>query len=248
MQYKVILSDVHLNHQEAQHPAYLAVKKMIKEIKPEEIIINGDFLDFSYLSSYTENAPRLRENYRLKKDADLAVSELELLKKYSKTITYLEGNHEYRIARALDTLPMFEGLIELNYLLDLDRLAIKWVPEMKQPMRIFDDLYILHGKRIGKYFASQITDDYPGVTMIQGHTHRGQVFTKSHNLTQSSYEGIGSGCLTGLKQSYENGKALSHSQGFVVVSWENEKRYSVQNVTIKDSHWFIFNGKMYSGL
>ena len=239
----VILTDVHLAAGTELHPSYLAAKEFIKANKPDQIIIGGDFLDFSYISKYAEEFPMQKENKRLYLDKDLAVEEIKFMKKYSKNVVYCEGNHEFRLQKTLEALPIFETMIELPNLLALDQLKIQFVPEAKQPFKIFDKLYFLHGKRMGKYYAAQILDDYVGVSVIQGHCHRPMQFSKSNNLTGAIYTGVGLGCLTELHQSYENGRPTGHCNGFGVIEGNNDL-FSIHNVVMENNK-FIYNGKLY---
>ena len=76
MRRAVIISDAHLEQGEEVHSSYLLVKKFIKYEKPDILVLNGDMLDMSYLSSYNESKHQLREGKRLAKDIEMFKKEL----------------------------------------------------------------------------------------------------------------------------------------------------------------------------
>lgn len=89
----IILPDVHLT--EDCPKDYLPVKKFIKQFKPDEVILLGDFMDVSSLSAWDYDKKRLMEGKRFKKELNRANKELDFLQQHSKKITYLAGNHPY---------------------------------------------------------------------------------------------------------------------------------------------------------
>ncbi len=231
----VIISDAHLEVGDDIHPSYLLVKKYIKLTKPDLVVLNGDMLDMSYISSYNEKADFLRENKRLSNDIDMMRKELDFFEKYAKKVLYLQGNHEYRLTKTIERTPNFtHGLLSIDKLLDIDY----YIPEMNQPVEIIPSLWCMHGKRATKYTAAVMLQDYM-VDIIFGHTHRMQDFTL--RTWDRSVTGTNSGCLCSKNPGYGNGRQNNWVNGFTIVDYD-DKGYSVNNILIKDNS-FIFNDK-----
>jgi len=70
---------------------YQLVKKFIKDYKPTEIIILGDFMEVSSLSGYDLSKRRKIEGQRFEKEVALAEHELDILSDLCPVVTYLEG-------------------------------------------------------------------------------------------------------------------------------------------------------------
>lgn len=91
---KVLLAyDVHLDTKVPKE--YNLFKKFVKDFKPDEIIIGGDYMDVSALSAWDYDKKRKMEGRRYIKEYELANKELDYLQKYTKKVVYLEGNHPY---------------------------------------------------------------------------------------------------------------------------------------------------------
>ncbi|MHA1661859.1 MAG: metallophosphoesterase [Candidatus Thorarchaeota archaeon] len=237
----VVISDQHLEDGVAEHHSYSIVKEFIKEVQPAHIVINGDMLDFSYLGGFNEQKEALREGKRLKADMDLLNDELDFLQANSSGVSYLEGNHEHRLAIATQKNPnILKDLIDLPGLARLKERNIKWYPEASQPVRVFEDLYIIHGKRYNIHFAAKALADY-STSIIQGHTHRLQTFAKSF-LNQQNIAGYGLGCLCSTNPDYTNGYPTGHTNGFGIIETDYE-HWTFHNVLINNG--FFWNGKYY---
>lgn len=237
-----LVGDMHLEQDVPEHSSYKAVKAFIKDIQPLHTVIIGDALDFSYLGYYNEALEELREGKRLKADIDLMNRELDFFQANSQGVSYLEGNHEYRLTRAAQKAPnVLKGLVDLPSLLHLQKRNIRWFPEMNQPVRIFDDLYVIHGKRYNIHYSKKLIEDY-GVSVVQGHTHRLQTFAKSF-LGGKADVGYGLGCLCDTNPSYTNGYPTGHTNGFGLIETDLDS-WTFYNIQVKDGA-FLWNGNKY---
>lgn len=89
----VVLPDVHLTESGGAQP-YVVAKKLIREMKPHEIILLGDFMDCLSVSHWIDDKRQLLENKRYLQECGMANTELDWLQKQCKEMVYLEGNHE----------------------------------------------------------------------------------------------------------------------------------------------------------
>jgi len=235
----VSLSDIHLEHDQEQHPSYTLAKKFVKDFKPDLLVLNGDVVDFSYLSSYNESKAQLKEGKRLSKDIDMLKKELDYFHKHAKKIIYLEGNHENRLMRRLEEVPEFEHILELKNMLGSE----EFILEREQPIRVLNShLWIMHGKILNKYYCEATLRQYM-VSMIVGHTHKIQSF--SMRTLDRELACWGQGCLTDRNPDYLAGKMNQWQNGFVVAYIdEATKNFSVNNINMVDNSFF-FEGKLW---
>lgn len=234
----VILSDAHLEVGDEVHPSYKLVKRFIRDRQPEQVILNGDILDFSYMSSFNKELDQLREGRRLSDDVKMMKKELQFFEENSfKKPIYLEGNHEYRLTKTVEKTPNFTaGVLSLPLLLDIDY----FIPELNQPIELLDDLWIMHGKRATKHTASITLGDYME-NIIFGHTHRQQTHTL--RTWKKQVTAWNTGCLCSKSPGYGNGRQNNWVNGFAIVE-EDSKGWQVTNILINDNT-FIWNGKRY---
>jgi hypothetical protein len=89
--------------------------QLIKDIKPDVLINIGDAADMSSLSSYDKGKAQFHgRNYEKDINAHLdfqerMMSPMRRSKKKQPYRVFLEGNHEFRIKRAIDISPELEG-------------------------------------------------------------------------------------------------------------------------------------------
>lgn len=236
-----IIADAHLQHDEQPHQSYLIAKKFVKSMKPDTIVLLGDFLDFNYLSSYDELLFKHRENKRILKDYEMLNKELDYFQKCSKEIIYLEGNHEYRVTAAIAKNPNLEGLLEVPINLNLKERNIKWVPEMEQPINL-NGLYLLHGKNYGIHFTKKTLYEIGG-NCVQGHCHRIQSHSMKQFAGEKEYTCWGIGCLSSKAPSYLRGRSNHHMNGLAIVYVDGED-IDLHNIHINNNK-LIFNNKLW---
>jgi predicted phosphodiesterase len=232
----LIFSDVHLEAGIREDTAYELLKRVIAKEKFDNIIIDGDFLDLSYISHFTEDTPLLTEGKRLKADFDYLRRELKFFKKHCKgRLIYLEGNHEERVQKMVNAAPVLDGLVSIDQICrDED---VEYIQTNKQPMQLKDDLYIAHGLALTK-FCSATNVEKAGVSIITGHSHRTQLYTTSY-LNQKPVTGISLGCISTLSPEYVQGKRIPNwSRSFGILRTSNDY-WDVQLVHIKENKCIV---------
>lgn len=123
MKVALIIPDSHWPF--AHKKAYDLMLNVAQDIKPDEIVILGDFADFYSVSSHAKD-PRI---FSMLEDEIVEVlnrlQELDVLFPSSKKV-FLEGNHEYRLERYLcDKAPALFGVTSVEHLLEFNRRP-KW--------------------------------------------------------------------------------------------------------------------------
>jgi len=235
----VILPDVHLTDKVPKE--YTLTKKFIKDYKPDEIILLGDFMEVASLSSYDLCKARLIEGKRFEKELEIARLEINALCNLSKKITYLEGNHEDRIERYLDDHPELEGMLEIPKRLQFTQNGVHWHKMNTLIKR--GKLYFTHGVYYGKYFAKKTLDDY-GCSIVVGHTHRHQIMTSYPKMQKYPMICYGLGCLGDTDPSYKKNCPTGHINQFAIAEIGSKGYFNLYPITIINNT-FIYNGKEY---
>lgn len=121
----IILPDIH------SHPNYHNERadwagKLILDVKPDVVVVIGDLWDLPSLSSYDKGKKSFQgRTYRRDLDAGLEFNERMWapIKKAKRRLPYrvfCEGNHEFRVKRAIEMSPELEGTIGFSNF-ELDR-------------------------------------------------------------------------------------------------------------------------------
>lgn len=245
-----ILSDVHVP--EHDRSFWRATLKWLKDHKLAELVLSGDFGEFGSVSQHgSANEARLLDDITSVKQA---LDELRAAVGPDCLITYLEGNHESRLPRAVASwAPTFNGAFSLSDLLELGKRDIVWVPEFEQPIRR-GSLRVLHGHQVlGKYgpkhHAAKAADVYgssPYAEIVYGHVHAAQQFSKPVAGGFVSASSVGCGRTIGPdKVRWLAGREAGWHHGFGVAFVSDT---ITQFFSVKVIHGqFIWNGRVYDG-
>ena len=115
----LVIPDPHAHYQHHNKRAEW-VGRLIADLKPDEVINMGDGADMPSLSSYDRGKGNFSgRTYKQDIDAWLDFDDrmwhyIRKLKKKRPTATFLEGNHEERMKRAVNIQPELEGMIGLH--------------------------------------------------------------------------------------------------------------------------------------
>lgn len=235
----VWMSDLHIPYHDAKSVS--AVYGLIKDIKPELIVLGGDFMDFYAVSQYDKNPDRAN---KLQKELDLGIYYLKELRKIAPKahIVYLEGNHENRMKRYICKNPEIYSLkaLEIPNLLDLPKLKIDYIDSGALMHKGF---LFKHGTYVTKYSANKELE-VEGVSGMSGHCHRNQSFGKSDRKGDMAWYSIGH--LSDNAQVEYITNLANWQQGIAVVHFKKHgERFQAVPITLVD-HKFIYAGKLYS--
>lgn len=236
-----IISDLHVPFHD---PGALdVVLKMHRHYKPKNVIMNGDMLDCPSVSRFNKSP---QEPRALKTQLDAWCEIIPKFQRYS-TVSYIEGNHEARIQKYINSeAPALDGLVSIEDLIN-SRLKKKVEYIRTTPgesMRTWgkdDDLLIGHFNKAAKntcYTVKLLVEKYM-TNVVQAHTHRlGQYALRGYGHTYRGFEG---GCLCDLNPEYV--AKPNWQQGFLVYTAIGD-RWNVESVTIHDGQT-LFRGKIF---
>lgn len=222
-----------------------ACMEVIKDEQPDEIILVGDFLDVSSMSSH---APGGWEIGTLSEEVEAGKMAIEELRRFAGEdcrIIYMEGNHESRPRRtANQRLSQVADLLDIDKLLGLREQGIRWVSEGRALKR--GHLRYVHGYWTNEQHAKKhlVKLLWPGV--IYGHTHRPQMYSMADgdNNVRVAY---GMPCMCELTAEWMRGQPTGWVNGFgVTYVDEDTGNFNVYPVLCFDGR-FMWAGKIYDG-
>lgn len=192
----IALGDIHFPYHNPNALDYTL--SFISKFKPKYIILLGDIVDCYSLSRFDKDPSRILS---LQKEFDYAnsfIKELRSIAPYSKII-YIEGNHERRLQKYLNSHPEIASIRSLTVptLLGLDSLQVPYLSEFELGGIIFT-----HGEVVRKYSGQSARgemeiNDSNGVS---GHTHRLALIHKSTRTRDLQW--AEAGCLCTLTPDY----------------------------------------------
>lgn len=163
----LIVPDVHRPYHDKQ--AWKLVMNVAKALKPQGIIVLGDFGDMYSVSSFSKDPKRaLKLDWEVK-DCNAGLDELDALG--AKWKIYIAGNHEQRLQRYLqDKAPALYPFIKIEQIMRLNERGWKFVP-YKSDIKV-GRVYFTHDvSYAGRNAVFRTLDAYQHSVVI-GHTHR----------------------------------------------------------------------------
>jgi metallophosphoesterase superfamily enzyme len=209
-----VLSDIHIPYQDQR--ALSVCLEYLRDLRPDQIILNGDIVDFYTVSKFQKDAMRIDT---LQSEIDEARALLNLLRKDhpQAEIVYLRGNHEERLEKFLiDRASALTSLrcLSLDDLLGLSDNNVRFVDTMYS----IGKLDITHGEvaRTLPGSSSRAHFDRTHRSTIIGHVHRlNEVRIRDAHGVHILLE---NGCLCGLQPEYAR-MMTNWQQGFTVIEY-----------------------------
>jgi predicted phosphodiesterase len=239
-----------VHHPEHDGGFWSAIIEWIQVNRPDEIILAGDFCEFSSMSQHSKVVESmLDEDFVAGRQGLVSLREAAP----DARITYLAGNHETRVDRWLaENAPQLKRIVTVPKGLDLESLNVEWVPEEKQPVRR-GRLAVLHGHQfLGKYgpkfHSMKAADIYAaeaGSVVVYGHTHTPQMFTRA--VVGGQITGIGLGCGRTIgpdEVRWLHGRQAGWTHQFAVAYVMPSGTATVYPVTVQRGQ-FIWGGRLY---
>lgn len=222
----MLVPDLHFPHVD---PVWEAVfLKAVEVIAPDEIIFGGDAIDAEAVSSHPKST-------FMEMDETVPVfEEYELFGRFMTRaykaaggcgMSFIEGNHEYRILRMCLQMSgrfgrdVYRVLNPQKNITERCPAKMRWVSYAQNQvniLRLTEDLVACHGWSHAKRAASVHLEKARGLSIWFNHTHRRQIETQTA-LDGRLIEGwsVGSGCK---KQPYwQHGKPNDWVLGFGVL-------------------------------
>lgn len=196
-------------------------EKAVKTLKPSVSICLGDLVD---CAAFSTHAPDPSGDVPYDREIALASAFLDTVQKASGKTVYVEGNHEYRLERyaARDRAgKATRAMLSPRELLARGRKNFTFVPYSHEAGEYghyspAPGLVCVHGWSHAQNATRQHLDKSQGVSVIHGHTHRGD-----HQYVQSRWSGgiveaVSAGCLCRRIPTYMAGTPVDWVHGFVL--------------------------------
>ncbi len=235
-----VMNDLHIPFHDPD--AVSVAVQACEKANPDIITLNGDIGDFYEINTF----PKTGRTNSLANELQQTRQFLRALRGRHphSHIVYICGNHEYRWDRYIVTnAKALHGLrgLSLREQLDLDELKIEFhYSQQKESSWLWGKLLIGHFDRVCKhssYTAKNLIEDI-GVSLIQGHTHRGGThYKRIFNKLVVGHENF---CLCDLDPGYT--QRPNWQQGFSIV-YRHGDMFQIEPHIILDGRTF-FRGNL----
>jgi len=247
----VLLPDIHYPNHNQQ--SMNAVFKFLDYFKPHVINLIGDAMEMNFAShwkrktgdqSYTKDSAV--ETYSKFDNNILSIIEGLLDDDCEKV--YMGGNHEHWVNGMIMKDPTLKGAIEPEILLGLEERGWDWIPYIKNHKRgivKYGKLLVTHGFYTNKYHAAKMADIF-SKSIVYGHTHDVQLYTKVTYDDDGYHTAQSIGCLCNNRPEFMRGNANRWVNAFAVIYLREDGMYNLY-VPIIINGVFTFERKVFNG-
>lgn len=223
-----------------------------KRVQPDVIVLNGDIFDLPEFGSYQVDPRQWDVVGRIKYVHTKILAPLRKACPDAQ-ITFVEGNHEYRLLRHLtDSTPALKAVLSdlhnmtISGLLGLDEYEINYVAKGDLAAYRVGDIKKELGKNYEVFFDCYIAHHFPegrhlGLPGINGHNHKWKVWDM-YNETHGAYQWMQLGCGHVRDATYCNGNLWS--LGFAMAHIDTHKKL-VNHEYIPVTEHAVVGGKFY---
>ena len=219
--------------------AISCVKQAIEIVKPDIYIDLGDTGEWSYFSTHywkgkfakpMEDLMPLLESDINEVNAGMDWIDESLDKVDCKERHFVQGNHEIWLDKFVTRYPYLDKY-ETSKALKLKERGYKYHPYNRKKNLKIGKLNFTHGKYVPKYHAYKHLDHY-GESIMYGHTHDLQRFTKTFNGGTISSWSLG--CLKDIEhdEDWLGGKLTNWNHAFAIIDWFKGGNFKVEVVEI----------------
>lgn len=237
----LVLPDTHVPYHDKR--AWSLFLQVAKSLRPDHLVLLGDFCDFYSVSQYPKDASR---KCSLEWELEQTNLELDKLTGLSPDIRYCEGNHENRLARYLSgNAPQLAGVLNVKSALRIRERGWLWVP-YKDSTRIGKFNFLHDCGRSGVAAIRQTLADYGG-NVVFGHTHRLGI-EYSGSIKGDAHVALNAGWLgdwRAIDYHHRDRVRRESRLGFGVVTMSGDLGFA-QAVPIVN-YTCVVNGKVFNG-
>lgn len=245
----LVINDIHFPH---HVPKLLhLILRFCAGTHLDEVVINGDMVDFPSLSSKFDQAPL--DPAGLDKEirhVRTFLLDLRAVVPADCKITWLGGNHEDRLWRFLckkrqtwlalgkRATALVTDALSFESLFGLGEFGVTYKPYGDDHK--LGNLTVTHGDivRAHSAYSARGTFEKAGVSTLVGHTHRlGAHFKTNKAGIHGVWE---NGCLCTLKPDYMKNPDWQH--GFAVIHVADSGLFNVQQIPILQQKMFFYGG------
>lgn len=235
----IVISDFHHPYEDKKIVNLYA--KFIDSFKPDELIINGDFLNYA---AYNRHGKRKNEvpNESIGIDHTSAIITLDKLHlEKIKNKVWIDGNHEINQDDYFMEFPdTYDESIHRYNKLQLKKRGFKHIVPYKKAYKS-GKLYFTHGFRAGvNAVRDHLIKDYK-TSFVMGHIHKSDTAT-STNIEENIMQGYAIGCSSKLDFRYAYHLTSNHGLGIYYMLPNGN--FQFYNIVIID-YRFVFEGQVW---
>lgn len=221
----MVLPDLHVpNHDEA---CVEIVIKAAEVIRPDEVVILGDWIDGEAVSSHPPTS--MDEDPSVLQDDYVTVNSImDRISKAARgcSFSYIEGNHEQMCERAAIKMggalgSSFYRALSPENCIAKARTDTKWIGYAKKELsfhKITEDLIAVHGWSASMHAAAAHLRKSRTVSVVYGHTHRLESKATRDPITGRPIQAFSPGCLCKMQPYYAHRNGPTEwTQGIAVV-------------------------------
>jgi predicted phosphodiesterase len=236
----IVFSDCHY-WPKKKSTAHRALVKMVRELKPDALICNGDAVDMASVSRHPpigwERRPTVQEEIEWAQECLTEILDACPKKSYR---TWNLGNHDSRFeTRLADKAPEYarvKGIHLHDHFPEWDRAWSTWINK---------DVVVTH-RYLGGDNAPYRNTVRSGKTMITGHLHSAKICPYTdYNGTRF---GVDPGCVADTHDTqfvnYTEDNPKNWISGFGVFTFDNYRLRWPELVTVWDKNHVQFRGKI----
>ena len=244
-----VLPDIHFPHQDPE--ALECALQAHALLRPRRTVFLGDVLDAQAFSEHpVKSHAERRAGTFYETEVEPARALLERVEENTDEIAFIEGNHEFRVERAMVNLGLEEDLAALvspRRLLSEGRTKpFTWIPYSGTlpHYQIAQDLIAVHGWSWCRHAAAKHLELARSRSVVFGHVHRAQSFSTRDPITDRIVRAWTPGCLSRLQPLYQTSSPTEWIHGFSLV-WVSDdlERWTSYSPTISRGQCVLPDGR-----
>jgi hypothetical protein len=228
----VVLFDAHHDPENDDfHPAYKVAREFVFDIKPDTVVIGGDWCSFDSLSNWNKQKPLIAEGKRYQDDVECGYDELHFLKNklHNTEFHFILGNHEERGQWYTNKNPEMHGFVDVRRDLGLYDLC-ETITDFEDFLSI-GELSYTHGWYWSLHHAAKTMNEFGG-NVLYGHVHHFQSTSKNKHFRKKEYIAQSIGCLTDRYPEWKGNKPTRFQNGFAVVEYRSDGTFTVHPLVV----------------
>jgi hypothetical protein len=249
----VVGADLHFP--KISKPTVEAFFDVIKDIKPDGVILQGDQFDNEEISHHNANKPLYKERRSFLKNQeafdDEFLTPLENMTSDFCELIWIIGNHDDWEFQFVESHPELEGVVDRVAALHLVDRGWEIVP-LGHAKKI-GELNVIHGEiltgignQAGMYPGRKAVEIY-GSNVLAAHTHAPQSFSKISPVeVKKKYMGWIAPILGATNPGYLRNRPTAWLNGFTIVEVREKGLFNLYPVIVVDGEC-SYGGKIYGG-
>ena len=233
----LVVGDAHVDEHQGLD-RFTALGKFAREVKPDNIVFIGDFLSLNCLSAWDKDKRKRMEGARYAAELEAGNEALDRIGKLPPKCRkiFIEGNHEDRLTRYLDTDPVFHGMVDVCKDLDLDARGMEWVPYKSDVLLMGTSFTHCPINGVGKAIANPTVAQKAlrlySNSVVFGHTHTLDHAAEHRHGSPHLQQALSVGCFFEHVDDYAKGSLTNYWRGLVVLDQYSENRFDVSTIAM----------------